>query len=107
VRADLPDDGTLLHGVVSGDRSHAVYALVRTRTGDLADQGAIPLPGLDPARRYRVRRRTELDDDAAGPPWTLRAEGLVLPGTALASPGVALPMLRPASGVLLEVTALA
>jgi alpha-galactosidase len=115
VRADLPDDGTLLHGVVSQDRSHAVYAFVRTRTGDLADQGAVPLPGLDPARSYRVRLRTELDDDgpaspfaglAGGPPWTHRPQGLVLPETALAAPGIALPMLRPAAGVLVEVTAL-
>jgi alpha-galactosidase len=88
---------------------------VRTRTGDLADQGAVPLPGLDPSRRYRLRLRTELDDDgpaspfaglSAGPPWTRRPQGLVLPGTVLAAPGVALPMLRPAAGVLLEANVL-
>jgi alpha-galactosidase len=113
VRADLPDDGLLLHGVVAQDRSHAVYACVRTRTGELVDPGPLPLPGLDGGRRYRVRRRAELDDPGAndsgptsGPPWTLRADGVVLPGSALARPGPAAPMLRPATGILLEATAL-
>ena len=116
VRADLPDDGVLLHGVVAQDRSHAVYAHVRTRTGDLVDPAPLPLPGLDPGRRYRVRRRTDLDEPGApgswfagvtsGPPWTQRAEGVVLPGSALAAPGLALPILNPATGVLIEATAL-
>ncbi|HKG49081.1 MAG TPA: alpha-galactosidase [Actinomycetales bacterium] len=111
VRADLADDGLLLHGVVAQDRSHAVYACVRTRTGELVDPGPLPLPGLDGGRHYRVRRRTELDDPGAngsgptsGPPWTLRTDGVVLPGSALATPGPAAPMLRPATGILLEAT---
>ena len=113
VRADLADDGLLLHGVVAQDRSHAVYACVRTRTGERVDPGPLPLPGLDGGRHYRVRRRTELDDPGAngsgptsGPPWTLRTDGVVLPGSALATPGPAAPMLRPATGILLEATAL-
>jgi alpha-galactosidase len=115
VRADLPGDDTLLHGVVAADGSHAVYAYVRLRTGDLVDPGAVCLPGLDGDRRYRVRLRTELDDEGPASPfagltgepaWARRPEGLVLPGAALAAPGVALPMLRPAAGVLVEVTAL-
>jgi alpha-galactosidase len=113
VRSDLPDDGALLHGVVAPDRSRAVYAYVRTRTGDLVHEGALLLPGLDPARRYRVRLRTELDDPGSaasagltsGPPWTREADGLVLPGSALTTAGVTLPMLHPASGVLVEATA--
>jgi alpha-galactosidase len=115
VRADLPDDGALLHGVVSHDRSHAVYAYVRLRTGDLVQDGAVPLPGLDSARRYRVRLRTELTDEGAaapfvgltaGPPWTRKGDGLALPGSALGTSGVTLPLLRPASGVLVEAIAL-
>ena len=48
----------------------------------LVDPGPTPLPGLDLGRRYRVRRRTELDEPGAegarfagvtsGPPWTQR-----------------------------------
>jgi alpha-galactosidase len=101
---------------VAPDRSHAVYAYVRIRTGDLVDPGPTPLPGLDPGRRYRVRRRTELDEPGAhgsrfagvtsGPPWTQRDDGVVLGGAALTAPGIALPMLHPATGVLVEVTAL-
>jgi hypothetical protein len=61
-----------------------------------------------------VRLRTELDDAdfgasaglTSGPPWTREAGEIVLPGSVLGTAGVALPLLRPASGVLVEAIAL-
>ncbi|MEO7745405.1 MAG: hypothetical protein ABIV05_04180 [Actinomycetota bacterium] len=73
--------------------------------------GPVPLPGLDPDRHYVVRLRHELDDpNRSGPRGSVpalvnRPEGLVLPGRALASSGVALPLLQPAQGLLLDVRA--
>jgi hypothetical protein len=85
---------------------------VRLATDADAVLGPVPLPGLDPDRRYAVRLRTELDDGhAAGhrgsvPALASRPDGVVLTGRALASAGVSLPLLGPAQGLLLDVRAL-
>jgi len=125
VRRDLPGDstggatgggtghgGALLHGVVAPDRSRAVYALVRLVTDPDAALGPVPLPGLDPDTRYRVRLRHELDDPhgrghrESVPALEQRPDGLVLTGRVLATSGVALPLVRPAQGLLIDVQAL-
>ena len=73
--------------------------------------GPVPLPDLDPHRDYVVRLRHELDDPHRGgprgsvPALVSRPEGVVLPGRALAASGVALPLLQPAQGLLLDVRA--
>ncbi|GAB3678512.1 alpha-galactosidase [Angustibacter aerolatus] len=111
VRTDLPDPGALLHGVVAHDRSEGVYAWVRTATAPVTVDAPITLPGLDPDRAYRVRVRHELDDPGlldglqhTPPPWTAHADGVVLPGAVLAVTGLAVPVLPPATGLLLHVT---
>ncbi|WP_336920835.1 alpha-galactosidase [Aquipuribacter sp. SD81] len=104
-------DGAWLHGVVSAARDHAVYAYVRLTTGADVLPGLLRLPGLDPSRRYRVRlvdATGRADPAPAGavnapPAWT--ADALEVGGRALSAHGVALPVLHPAAGLLLEVTA--
>ncbi len=109
VRADLPDDDLLVHGVRRTDRSEAVFAVVRMRTGPAAVPGRIPLPGLDPTRRYRVRVRPEIavgatvQADAPGW-WHRHEEGLLLSGAALGTLGLSMPVLAPAQGLLLHLT---
>ncbi len=110
VRADLPDDELLVHGVHRADRSEAVLAVVRLRTGPAATPGQIPLPGLDPQLSYRVRVREELGGTGAvqiGPPgwWHRRERGFVLSGAALGTLGLTMPVLCPAQGLLLHLTA--
>ncbi len=112
VRADGLDEGELLHGVVSGDAAHAVYAWVRTATSSRAFSPRTRLPGLDPARRYRVLVRDELGEathhQVADPAWlqAVRAgEPLVVSGAVLAREGLPLPMLDPGAGMLLELRA--
>ena len=114
VRRDLPSGlpgttGALLHGVVAPDLERALYAVVRLQTDADAALAPVPLPGLHPDRRYEVRLRRELDDAGrrehrASVPAVSRGP-LVLTGRALASAGIALPMLGPARGLLLDVRA--
>jgi alpha-galactosidase len=54
VRIDFPDDSLNAHGVVSPDKSTAIYSLVSVARSPLVSTGRVPLPGLDPDRHYRV-----------------------------------------------------
>ena len=70
--------------------------------------GAMRLPGLDPARRYRVQLQPpgDLPGHMRGihpPPWT--AEGITLPGSALGTVGLRIPALFPEQLMLIRVRA--
>ena len=99
------------HGVVSPDGADAVFTVVSPVTGRGVTPGTVPLPGLDPERRYRVRVRPEAGLPAttsvAPPPWWEAAvgEGVVVAGAALGTVGLALPVLAPAQGFLLHLEA--
>jgi alpha-galactosidase len=105
VRADDAAEGTLLHGVVAPDA--AVFAYVRLATGADAQPPRVLLPGLDPARRWRVTRRAEVGDPAwfgpAQPPWL--EKGVELPGSVLTTVGLPAPLLHPEQALLLHATA--
>jgi alpha-galactosidase len=120
VRADLDapregglgsaiDPGAMLHGVVSRDRREAVYAYVRLETGPDAVPPSVRLPGLDPSRRYRLRLRPEVSSTPpaqhAPPPWAARPDGVVVPGAAVTTTGIAVPVLGPGQGILLQLVA--
>ncbi|WP_460772706.1 alpha-galactosidase [Microbacterium sp. GXF7504] len=106
VRTDEPDPGTLLHGVVADDRSHAVFAWVRTDTSSVASTPRTRIPGLDPDARYTVRERTELGrasrHEVRDPAWLEAPEPLVATGRFLAEAGLPLPLLDPGAAMLLE-----
>ncbi|MFB9377260.1 alpha-galactosidase [Kineococcus gynurae] len=109
VRADLPDAGALLHGVVSAEQDKGFFAFVRLLTAPETHPGRVRLPGLDPARRYRVRVRADLGAaqalQIAPPPWIADGdEGVVLPGSVLSGVGLPMPNLAPDSALLLEVS---
>jgi alpha-galactosidase len=108
VRADHVRPGSLLHGIVAPDRRHGVLAWVQLEAGASATSERVPLPGLDPALRYRVELRQELGPVARrsveDPPW-LAAGPVELAGAVLAE-GVPLPALQPGQGLLLELTAI-
>ncbi len=103
-------DAIWVHGVVAADRSAAVMAYVQ-----LDEVGHDPLafrvPGLDPARRYRVRviepaaapSRVAITPDGPSDPW--RGDGLVLSGAVLASVGLPAPRRWAVTALLVEVTA--
>ncbi len=107
VHADHPDPAAVVHGVVSPDRSEALYAYVQIATSRFAVPVPVRLPGLDPARTYRVRPVHPAGPPRTGqrvpPPWYASGE-VTLPGVALGSVGLAVPPLDPEQALLLEVT---
>lgn len=110
VRVDVPDDGLLVTGTVAADRSEALFSVARLQTSGQAVPGLVPLPGLDPARTYVLRVRTEAGTphtvQTSPPAWWADAlrEGVSLSGAVLAGVGLPLPVLAPAQGFLLHLT---
>nr|WP_300144869.1 alpha-galactosidase [Propionicimonas sp.] len=124
VRIDVPDDSIVAGGVVAPDRSRALYSFATVAWHTPALLGRLPLPGLDPARRYRVSPvlvgpppsgvlpppwwGVELDlspeSAGAGPVPTLRLagapSGVVLPGSLLATTGLIEAPMQPDHVVL-------
>jgi alpha-galactosidase len=113
VRADLPANGSLLRGVVSPDRATALYAWAQLEISARPAAQRVPLPGLDPARRYRVALAEPFGSavrQALRDPHWMRPDtesGIhEFGGALLGSAGLPLPLLGPAQAVLLEVSAL-
>ncbi|MEQ8968625.1 MAG: alpha-galactosidase [Azospirillaceae bacterium] len=107
VRADSADPTLAAHGVVAPDRGRALFVVART--GDAPTRIAPPLalPGLDPDRAYRVRLALPAPDDARMTTPVLEAiagEGALLPGAALTTIGLRLPVLWPGTALVLAVT---
>jgi alpha-galactosidase len=108
VRADHPDPGAWLHGVVSADRREAVFAFARLVTSPSASPGRLRLPGLDPGLRYLVRRRDEAGawtGTSHGQPGWLVSGEITATGAVLAGVGLAAPILDPAQAVVLHLVA--
>ncbi|MFG1811420.1 alpha-galactosidase [Streptomyces sp. NPDC049040] len=109
VRADLPGDATLLHGVVAADSSAALYCWARVATSPEGQSGRVRLPGLAPDTGYQVRIRTDLGlpslHQTAGPAWFTAAleDWVPLPGAVLAGAGLPMPTLNPGHALLVEV----
>jgi alpha-galactosidase len=96
-----------VHGVVAADGSDALFALVQLATPETSVPGPVRLPGLDPARRYRVRPQPPGDAPTArgagAPAWL--AEGVTLPGAVLGGAGLRAPALYPEQLLLLRAEA--
>ncbi|CAI3803564.1 alpha-galactosidase [Pseudarthrobacter sp. MM222] len=123
VRADLPDDALMLHGVVADPASGAaavaaasgstaaLFALVSTRTTFSEQPGRIAIPGLPAASDFRVEAVFPAPGDAdyahlytqVQPPAWL-ASGAVANGRFLAEVGVPMPILNPEHALLLRIT---
>ena len=109
VRADVPDRSLLLHGVVAGDGTQALFALAAVATSFAEQPGRVALPGLSPDTLYRVALSYP-GPDAAGatfvqtspPAWL--AQGAQATGRFLAEVGLPMPILNPEHAIVLEVT---
>jgi alpha-galactosidase len=107
VRIDTPDDTALMQGVVAADRSAALMSYVQLDEPRNDQPAALRVPGLDPARRYRVtdvtpgqRRPRRRGPAGAGIP------GLEASGAALAHIGLAIPAQCVLTAVLVLIEAL-
>jgi alpha-galactosidase len=107
VRAPQHDPAFAVHGVVADDRSEALYALVQLTTPETSVPGVVRLPGLDPARSYRVSAQAPGDRPATRglrpPAWL--ADGVTLPGAVLEHMGLRAPALHPEQLLLVRVEA--
>jgi alpha-galactosidase len=111
VHGDLADPAYQLTGVVSPDRSDALFAVIATATSALYPPGRTVLPGLDPGRVYHVRPQPPGDVPdgnaaawGAALPWCTPT-GLRLPGRVLDTAGLRLPVLYPDRVLLVRATA--
>ncbi len=131
VRIDHPDSSLMAAGVVAPDKSRAIYSYAAVATADTSLRGHLRMPGLDPARRYRVQPvlvgrvpsglrppkwwgvqrdwSTETTDLVAGRPPrlvpTADEAGVVLPGSVLASAGLMEAQVHPDHALLYLVEA--
>jgi alpha-galactosidase len=99
-RADAPDGTALMHGVVAADRGAALMSYVQLDEPIHTQAVALRVPGLDPARRYRVTDVTPEDS------LPVRAERPTLPdagvsGAVLGEIGVPIPVQRPHTVLIL------
>ncbi|WP_316310323.1 alpha-galactosidase [Clavibacter michiganensis] len=104
VRADESDPTLLVYGAVASDAASALFFLASIGRSEVSPRGRFLLPGLDPARRYRVepvRVGTPEPGFAAAAWW----DGVELTGRALAASGLHAPLMLPESVAILRVTA--
>jgi alpha-galactosidase len=106
-RADHPDPAALVHGVVSDDRSHAVFAYVQLTPSATTAPAPMRFPGLDPERRYRVSLIDNIGSTRpfgrAQPSWI--TERPTMSGRQLVTSGLQMPIQHPESIVLVELGA--
>jgi alpha-galactosidase len=108
VRMDGYDDTIFVHGVVTPDRSRAVFAMAVTDSIAPDPATRLRVRGLDPGRLYRIRPLLP------GPPpsglipplwWGDDHAGQILSGAALERPGVACPRIHPDQAMLYSIEA--
>jgi alpha-galactosidase len=105
VHADVPDPAYQVHGVVAPNREEALYAFVATATTIAPGVGRVGLPGLNPARRYRMEQvMPDLERAEGSPSWL--ASLPTTSGSALELIGLEAPRLLPESLALLHVHAI-
>ncbi len=104
VRADESDPTLLVYGAVASDAASALFFLASLGRSEGSPRGRFLLPGLDPARRYRVEpvRIGTPEPGFAAPAWW---DGVELTGRALAASGLHAPLMLPESIAILRVTA--
>ncbi len=107
VRIETPDETAWMYGVVAQDRSAALMSYAQLDEPRNDQPSALRVPGLDPARRYRLtdvtpgehrpRRRGLVD---------ARLTGVQASGAALAGIGVSIPAQRTLSALVVLIEAL-
>ncbi|MDX8035567.1 alpha-galactosidase [Lentzea sp. BCCO 10_0856] len=102
VHSDHPDAAAWVHGIVAADQSEALFGYVQLATSVQNKPRRVRLPGLDPARTYRL----SFDAPAGRPKQIQRLpadwKSVELPGSVLSEAGIQLPVLEPEQALLLR-----
>ncbi|MDQ0913525.1 alpha-galactosidase [Streptomyces canus] len=105
VRIDHPDPALWAHGVISQDRTEAVFALTAMATPLAAHPGTLRLRGLDPDATYHLRPLPPADQapgmERGTPAWCTSDE-ITVPGSVLERVGIQIPNLHPEQLLLLR-----
>lgn len=103
VHADTGDDSIDVRGVVAQDAREAVYVLTQRSASVTLPAGRILLPGLDAETRYELTPLAPSTESGPGQsPLEWLAEPLVVSGAMLAHAGVEMPVLYPASALVVH-----
>lgn len=106
VVTDTTDPATAVHGVVAVDGLSAIFAVASLTTSARAVPAPVRLPGFDPERSYRLERLGPVPTYGSITAGWLGSGPVQASGLVLTRIGVALPVLRPETAVLLKVTAI-
>lgn len=106
VRSTLQNEDSYLHGIVSQDKSRAIFSYVVLTSLRESKPSAMLFAGLDPERLYEVKIVTPAGEpkylQKSGPDWI---HGVSISGAALRSIGLYPPILPPESAIILEISA--
>ena len=106
VDVDGTDPGIDVRGIVAGDQSRAFFTITQAQTTIAYPPGRIRLPGLDPARRYRLQVVAGGDGGtAAQSPLEWTQYPAVLTGAELNAVGIRPPVQLPQQSTVLELIA--
>ena len=105
VHVDGTEPGIDVRGMVAADAASAVFTIVQTATSAAYPPGRIRMPGLDPARSYRLRVLMRDGADAGQSPLAWADAAPLLTGRELAEAGVRAPVQRPQQAMVVELTA--
>lgn len=124
VRCEVPDPTLWLHGVVSDDRTRALFQLFSRRRSPISPRGQIRFNGLDDTMMYRVRPIIvgRAPSGLVAPEWfglprvdkeltnhrvftrNQSIPGISLSGAVLMNAGLQIPRLHPEEILLIELT---
>ncbi|WP_026550484.1 alpha-galactosidase [Arthrobacter sp. Br18] len=112
VHADLPDPAMDLRGIVSADRSSALFGYSLTASSASYPPGMLRFPGLDPESLYSIAPaptyREQQGNGQSPLGWlqaALEGEPLRMTGRLLEAAGVQAPVLLPEHSLLIELHA--
>ncbi|WP_345801397.1 alpha-galactosidase [Microbacterium sp. AZCO] len=108
VDVDGTDPGIDVRGIVAEDAAAAFFTITQVETTVAYPPGRIRMPGLDPARRYRVQVLSpgQPYEDAGQSALEWATQGVVLTGRELATIGLRPPVQLPQRSTVVELTAL-
>lgn len=109
IDVDGTDPGIDVRGIVAEDAASALFTITQVETSVAYPPGRVRMPGLDPARHYRVAVLTAgtPHTDAGQSPLEWSAHPTVLTGRELATVGLRPPVQLPQRSTVVELTALA